>query len=134
MRSPRRSYTDCIKSSRAWPPNGSATVSAALVVEASAVLTIAVYLAALYASHRWTQTGTSLGVLYAVVTGVCVGTGTVVFFLLFQRGGPLSAVPAILAGGAAIMATAGIVWFGEPARPLRLLGIVLALFGLYLVR
>ena len=46
----------------------------------------------------------------------------------------MSAVPAILAGGAAIMAIAGIAWFGEPARPLRLLGIVLALCGLYLVR
>ena len=106
----------------------------ALVVEGSAVVTIAAYLAALYVSHRWTQTGTALGVLYAAVTGICVGTGTIAFFLLFQRGGPLSAVPAILAGGAAIMAAAGIALFGEPARPLRLLGIVLALFGLYLVR
>jgi transporter family protein len=75
-----------------------------------------------------------LGVVYGAITGVCVGAGTIAFFLLFQRGGPLSAVPAILAGGAAMMAAAGIFWFGEPARPLRLLGIVLSLLGLYLVR
>lgn len=105
-----------------------------LVVEASAVVTIVLYLAWLYASHRWAQTWTGVGVFYAVLTGVCVGAGTITFFLLFQRGGPLSAVPAILAGGAAFMAATGIVWFGEPARPLRLLGIVLALIGLYLVR
>jgi bacterial/archaeal transporter family protein len=104
------------------------------VVEASAVATIALYLAWLYASDRWTQTWTASGVLYSVLTGICVGAGTLAFFLLFQRGGPLSAVPAILAGGAAIMAAAGILWFGEPARPLRLLGIGLALIGLYLVR
>jgi bacterial/archaeal transporter family protein len=106
----------------------------ALVVEGTAVLTIVAYLAALYASHRWSQTATVPGVAYAVLTGICVGAGTLAFFLLFQRGGPLSAVPAILAGGAAIMAIAGIVWFGEPARPLRLLGIALSVIGLYLVR
>ena len=106
----------------------------ALIVEASAVVTIVAYLATLYASHRWSQTGTTLGGLYAVVTGIFVGTGTIAFFLMFRRGGPLSAVPAILAGGAAIMAIAGIALFGEAARPLRLLGIVLALCGLSLVR
>lgn len=106
----------------------------ALIVEGSAVGTILVYLFALYASQRWSQTATSVGALYSVLTGVCVGAGTIAFFLLFQRGGPLSAVPAILAGGAAIMAAAGLVWFGEPARPLRLLGIGLSLIGLYLVR
>jgi bacterial/archaeal transporter family protein len=105
-----------------------------LVVEASAVATIALYLAALYLSHRWNQTGSFLGVAYSVLTGICVGAGTVAFFLLFQRGGPLSAVPAILAGGAAIMAVAGIVAFSEPIRPMRLLGIILSLAGLYLVR
>jgi transporter family protein len=104
------------------------------VVEASAVATIALYLAWLYVSDRWTQTWTGAGVLYSMLTGVCVGAGTLAFFLLFQRGGPLSAVPAILAGGAAIMAAAGILLFGEPLRPLRLVGIAMPLVGLYLVR
>src|SRR6266508_4382830 len=69
----------------------------ALIVEGSAVGTIVVYLVALYASDRWSQTATSVGAVYAVLTGICVGAGTIVFFLMFQRGGPLSAVPAILA-------------------------------------
>ena len=106
----------------------------ALVVEGSAVATILAYLAALYGLGRWSQTATTAGAFYSVLTGVCVGAGTIAFFVLFQRGGPLSAVPAILAGGAAIMAVAGIAWFGEPARPLRLIGIALSLIGLYLVR
>ena len=105
-----------------------------LVVEGSAVVTIGLFLAALYVTNRWTQSATTSGVIFSAVTGICVGAGTIAFFLLFQRGGPLSAVPAILAVGAAIMAIAGIVSFGEPARPKRLLGIALALAGLYLLR
>jgi bacterial/archaeal transporter family protein len=72
----------------------------ALVVEGSAVGTILAYLTALYVFGRWSQTATTAGAFYSVLTGVCVGAGTIAFFLLFQRGGPLSAVPAILAGGA----------------------------------
>ncbi len=51
------------------------------------------------------------GINYSALTGICVGAGTIAFFLLFQKGGPLSSVPAILAGGAAIMAIAGILFF-----------------------
>ena len=38
----------------------------------------------------------------------------------FQKGGPLSSVPVILAGGAAIMAIAGMIFFREPASWQRL--------------
>jgi transporter family protein len=58
----------------------------------------------------------------------------VLFFLLFQKGGPLSAVPMILAGGAALMAIAGIFFFHERVTLPRLLGIVMAIAGLYLLR
>ena len=59
---------------------------------------------------------------------------TIAFFLLFQKGGPLSAVPAILAGGAAIMAVAGILFFREPPSWQRLLGVGFAIIGLFLLR
>ena len=84
------------------------------VVEGIAALTILGYLGFLWFSGRWEQKFTWVGFNYSALTGICVGTGTVAFFLLFQRGGPLSAVPAILAGGAAIMAVTGIVFFWEP--------------------
>ena len=48
---------------------------------------------------------------------------TIAFFLLFQKGGPLSSVPAILAGGAAIMAIAGIVFFREAPSWQRIVGV-----------
>jgi transporter family protein len=105
-----------------------------LVVEASAALTIAAYLLWLFGTGRWNQSWSSGGGLFGVLTGLCVGVGTVFFFLLFQRGGPLSAVPAILAGGAALMAVAGVVVFGERITARHAIGIALSLLGLYLVR
>src|SRR5213083_991475 len=100
------------------------------VVEATAALTILLYLAYLRFGGNWTQTSSAPGVFWSVLTGICVGVGTIFFFVLFQKGGPLSAVPMILAGGAALMAVAGIVFFRESPSPPRLLGIALALAGL----
>ena len=99
------------------------------VVEASAALTILLYLAWLRFGGTWNQSSSALGIFYSVLTGICVGAGTVVFFLLFQKGGPLSAVPMVLAGGAALMAIVGILFFKEGASVPRLLGIVLARDG-----
>ena len=104
------------------------------VVEATAALTILCYLVVLRFTGRWNQPFSSHGFWYSALTGICVGAGTVAFFLLFQRGGPLSAVSAILAGGAAMMAIAGILFFHEAASWQRLLGIALALMGLFLLR
>ena len=104
------------------------------VVEGTAALTILLYLLSLYVSGNWKQPVSTPGVVYSMLTGVCVGVGTVFFFLLFQKGGPLSAVPMILAGGAAIMAVVGIFFFKESASWQRLLGIVLAISGLFLLR
>ncbi len=104
------------------------------VVEASAALTILVYLGFLYFSGRWQQQASTPGVGWSLLTGICVGIGTILFFLLFQKGGPLSAVPMILAGGAAIMAVSGIFFFKESASWPRLLGVAMAIGGLYLLR
>ena len=104
------------------------------IVEASAAVSILGYLAYLKATQNWTQPMTTAGVAWSLLAGVCVGAGTIAFFLLFQRGGPLSAVPMILAGGAAIMAVAGFVAFREPVTRERIVGIVLSIAGLYLLR
>jgi transporter family protein len=104
------------------------------VVEATAALSILVYLAFLWLTPRWNQKWSGEGIAYSVLTGICVGAGTIAFFLLFQRGGPLSAVPAILAGGAAIMAVAGILFFHETPSWQRIVGVMLAIAGLFLLR
>ena len=104
------------------------------VVEASAATFILLYLAFLWLAGRWNQKFSMPGFNYSLLTGICVGAGTIAFFLLFQKGGPLSAVPAILAGGAAIMAIAGILFFHETASWQRLAGVVFAIVGLFLLR
>lgn len=104
------------------------------IVELTAALIIAIYLIYLKFFSEWKQPMTTRGVFYSVLTGLCVGAGTVAFFLLFQKGGPLSAVPMVLAGGAAIMAVVGILFFQEPATLIRVSGIVLSLLGLFLLR
>src|SRR5438094_6268457 len=104
------------------------------VVEASAALSILLYLAILWFGGRWNQRFSAAGFNYSLLTGVCVGAGTIAFFLLFQRGGPLSAVPAILAGGAAIMAITVILFFHEPPSWPRLIGVTFAIVGLFLLR
>jgi transporter family protein len=104
------------------------------VVEATAASSILLYLAFLWLAGRWNQQSSAQGIFYSVLTGICVGAGTIAFFLLFQRGGPLSAVPAILAGGAAIMAIAGILFFREAPSWQRFLGVAFAIVGLFLLR
>ena len=104
------------------------------VVEGSAALTILAYLLVLRFGGHWHQPISVPGVFYSGLTGICVGVGTVFFFLLFQKGGPLSAVPVILAAGAALMAVAGMVFFREPASWPRLLGVALSIVGLLLLR
>lgn len=104
------------------------------IVEGSAALIIALYLLYLKFFGVWKQPITMRGVYYSLLTGLCVGAGTVAFFLLFQKGGPLSAVPMVLAGGAAIMAFVGILVFKEPATLARVSGILLSLIGLFLLR
>ena len=104
------------------------------VVESSAAITIGLYLVVLWLSNSWNQKATSAGVYYSVLTGVCVGVGTILFFLLFQKGGPLSAVPMVLAGGAALMAIFGIAIFKERTSWQQVAGIILSIASLFLLR
>ena len=104
------------------------------VVEATAALSILLYLAFLWLWADGISNPVAQGIFYSVLTGICVGAGTIAFFLLFQKGGPLSSVPAILAGGAAIMAIAGILFFRETPSWQRIVGIAFAIIGLFLLR
>jgi len=55
------------------------------VVEATAALTILGYLGALRLSGRWHQPVTREGLVWSAATGICVGAGTIAFFLLFPK-------------------------------------------------
>ena len=105
----------------------------AFVVEATAAVTILLYLIYAKLAGSWVQPVSGPGVAWSMLTGLCVGAGTVIFFLMFQRGGPLSAVPAVLAAGAALMAVVGMVLFREPPSVARVVGVLFSLVGLYLL-
>jgi bacterial/archaeal transporter family protein len=104
------------------------------LVEATAAATIGLYLAYLRFAGPWNQHINTAGVIYSITTGICVGAGTVLFFLLFQAGGPLSAVPGVLAVGAAIMVAAGVVVFHETFSWERALGVALSIVAILLLR
>ena len=69
-----------------------------------------------------------------MLTGDRVVGGTIFFFVLFQKGSLLSAVPTVLPGGAGQPGSDRIAFFKEPVTAARLLGVVLALVGLFLLR
>src|SRR4029077_13822449 len=104
------------------------------IVEGSAALSILIYLAILWLGGRWNQKFSGTGFYYSLLTGICVGAGTIAVFLLFQKGGPLSSVPAILAGRAAIMGIAGVLFFREAPSWQRIVGVAFAILRLFLLR
>lgn len=55
------------------------------VVEGSAALTILVYLAWLKFGGHWNQTSSAPGVFYSLLTGICVGVGTLSFSCCSRR-------------------------------------------------
>src|SRR5947207_13153530 len=65
------------------------------VVEASAAITILLYLIYLRFSGRLNQTATMPVINYSILTGLCLVVGTILFFLPFQEGGTLSPLLAI---------------------------------------
>jgi transporter family protein len=105
-----------------------------LIVESVAALIIACYLTYLKFFTSNSQAYSTEGMIYSALTGLCVGVGTIFFFLLFQKGGPLSAVPAILAIGATLMSLAGVLFFKEDASAIKILGMAFSIVGLFLLR
>lgn len=105
-----------------------------LLVEVSAAGIIAIYCAYLWFAGAWNQPMNSSGATFSILTGICVGIGTICFFVIFQRGAPLSAVPGILAAGMAVMALAGMIAFREPVSWQRILGILLAIVSVFLLK
>jgi transporter family protein len=83
------------------------------VVEASAALSIFLYLVLLWLTNRWDQKWSGEGILWSVLAGLCVGAGTIAFSSSFKEAGRSRSCSAILAGSAAIMAIAGIFFFHE---------------------
>ena len=98
------------------------------IVEASAALSILIYLGVLWFGGRWNQRFSAAGFNYSLLTGICVGVGTIAFFLLFQKGAPPLSVPAER------RSWPWIPFFREPVSCNGSLGVCLVIISLFLLR
>jgi bacterial/archaeal transporter family protein len=106
-----------------------------LVLEGTAALVIAAYVIGVTVRGVETTQLTQAGVGWSMAAGLCVGAGTVLYFMIFRGGGELSAAaPTVLAGGSALMVLAGWVIYREPVTLPRLVGVGLTVAGIALLR
>jgi hypothetical protein len=101
-----------------------------LVVETTAAATIALYLAVLFVAGEWNQKATAPGVFHSTMTGMRRHRHGI--RLLFQRGAPMSALPAVFAPEPRCWRSPGLR-SSATTQPSRLLGI-LSIVALCLLR
>jgi drug/metabolite transporter (DMT)-like permease len=78
---------------------------------------------------------TSLGVIYSMAAGLSAAAGSIGFFIVFSRGGMLSAAGSfVLIGSTLLTILGGFILFKEPINTYRVVGIILGLISLYLLR
>ncbi len=78
---------------------------------------------------------TSLGAAYSMAAGFCAAAGSIGFFVVFSKGGMLSAAGSfVLIGSTMLTILGGFVLFKEPVNAYRAVGILLGLVSLYLLR
>lgn len=101
----------------------------ALVLEATAAVGIALtYALGVRGGAVETSRG---GVVYAVLSGLCISGGSILLFQALRRGGPVASTGTIvLGGGVAISALVSPWLFREPMTPRRLLGVALGIAAL----
>jgi len=106
----------------------------ALLVESTAVLCILLFFIYLSLTGKKSVEATSQGMIFSILAGVCVGTGSVLYFFIFRSKGELSiAGPIVWGGSLLVMAIAGILLLKEPFSFQKILGIALSLIGLFLL-
>lgn len=108
----------------------------AFLLEITAVTCILIYIFFLITTNaKFSFAFTSRGVIFSVLAGVCVGLGTVLYFVIFSQGGELSiAGPLVLVGGVLLMALAGIIFFQEKISFMKVAGIILGLISLWMLK
>ena len=75
------------------------------------------------------------GVAFSLAAGFCAAAGSIGFFIVFSRGGMLSAAGSfVLIGSTLLTILGGFIFFKEPINAYRLVGIILGLVSLFLLR
>lgn len=105
---------------------------ASVLINASAAITLFLYLLFLPGSDKWRVGGTNTAILF--VAGVALGVATITFMNAFNRGGNLSiASPVVYSGVIGVCMLAGLVFYGETLDWRQWLGAGLAVAGIYLM-
>jgi bacterial/archaeal transporter family protein len=104
----------------------------ALVLEGTAALGIAVAYAV---GLRGGSVATSrAGVLFAVLSGLCISFGSTLLFFALRRGGPVASTGTIVLGGGVAISSLFAPWFfREPLTARRLIGVALGISAMVLL-
>jgi bacterial/archaeal transporter family protein len=104
----------------------------ALVLEGTAAVGIALAYAL---GVRGAEVATSrAGVVFAMLSGLCISVGSILLFQALRRGGPVASTGTIvLGGGVAIAALLAPWFFREPLTARRLVGVALGITAMILL-
>jgi transporter family protein len=104
----------------------------ALVLEGTAAIGIA--LAYAFGVRGGNVATSRAGVMFAVLSGLCISVGSILLFQALRRGGPVASTGTIvLGGGVAISALASPWLFREPMTLRRLIGVGLGITAMILL-
>ncbi len=107
---------------------------AAFILEFSAAMLVLVYIVFGRSIKSEIAGASQAGVIYAIIGGLFIGAGSVIYFYVFRAKAPLTlAGPIIFAGATLVMFIAGIIFFREKLDFLSIAGIVLTLVGITLL-
>ena len=104
----------------------------ALVLEGTAAIGIA--LAYLFGVRGGNVATSRTGVLFAVLSGVCISFASIFLFQALRRGGPVASTGTIVLGGAVAISALASPWlFREPLTARRIIGVALGLTAMILL-
>jgi transporter family protein len=104
----------------------------ALVLEGTAAIGIALaYLLGIRGGNVETSRA---GVVFAVLSGLCISVGSILIFQALRRGGPVASTGTIVLGGGVALSSLAAPWlFREPLTPRRLVGVALGIAAMVLL-
>jgi uncharacterized membrane protein len=104
----------------------------ALILEGTAALGIA--LAYVLGIRGGTMAPSRAGVVYAVLSGLCISVGSILIFQALRRGGPVASTGTIVLGGGVALSSLASPWlFREPLTARRLVGVALGITAMILL-
>jgi transporter family protein len=104
----------------------------ALVLEATAAIGIA--LAYAFGVRGGNVATSRAGVVYALLSGLCISVASILLFQALRRGGPVASTGTIVLGGGVALSALAAPWlFREPLTARRLIGVALGITAMVLL-